>query len=287
MTVLYHYCSNAAFQSIVENRSIWLSALSLSSDTMEGKLVTNVIAEMAKSDGLDQANIQRLKESVSLLEQMMEGLGFCLSEKGDLLSQWRGYADDATGVSVGFSKKYLEKLSEVRLNPQKSGFTLNKVEYEYESQKKRIQATYDKIKELINQGAYKPLKFQTILKFKTDDEIEAENKIIKKTFWDLSLTILPLIFELFLLKTKAFQEEQEWRLISYLLKISDDECCFQSFPNKIVPYRKYSLSNLEENPIVEVILGPKNSTPKYVIDRLLKQNNFEIVNVVRSEASYR
>ena len=287
MTVLYHYCSNAAFHSIVENRSIRLSALSLSSDTMEGKLVTDVIAQMAKSDGLDQANIQRLKESVSLLEQIIEGLGFCLSEEGDLLSQWRGYADDASGVSVGFSKKYLEKLSEDSLNPQKSGFTLQKVEYEYESQKKRIQATYDQIKELINQGAYKPFKYQTILKFKTDKEIEAENKIIKKAFSNLSVTVLFLFSELFLLKTKAFQEEQEWRLISYLIKTGDAECCIQSFPDKIVPYRKFSLSNLEENSIVEVILGPKNNTPKYVIDGFLKQNKFENVNVIRSEASYR
>jgi hypothetical protein len=287
MTVLYHYCSNAAFHSIVENRSIWLSALSLSSDTMEGKLVTDVIAEMAKSDGLDQANIQKLKESVSLLEQVMEGLGFCLSEEGDLLSQWRGYADDASGVSIGFSKKYLEKLSKASLNPQKSGFTLQKVEYEYESQKKRIQATYDKIKELINQGAYKPLKYQTILKFKTDEEIEAENKIIKKAFANLSLAVLCLFSELFLLKTKAFQEEKEWRLISYLTKTGNDEYCLQSFHAKIVPYRKFSLSNLEENSIVEVILGPKNNTLEYVIDGFLKQNNFENVNVIRSESSYR
>ncbi|MBW8040131.1 MAG: DUF2971 domain-containing protein [Planctomycetes bacterium] len=287
MTVLYHYCSNAAFHSIVENRSIWLSALSLSSDTMEGKLVTDVIAEMAKSDGLDQTNIQKLKESVSLLERIMEGLGFCLSEKGDLLSQWRGYADDASGVSIGFSKKYLEKLSEDSLNPQKSGFTLKKVEYEYESQKKRIQATYDKIKDYIKQGAYKPLRYQTILGFKTDKEIEAENKIIKKAISDLSLTILPLIVELFLLKTKAFQEEQEWRLISPLIKTGDDECCFQSFPDKIIPYRNFSLSNLEENSIIKVILGSKNNTPEYVIDGLLKQNNFENVNVIRSKSSYR
>ena len=287
MTVLYHCCPNAAFQSIVENRSIWLSALSLSSDTMEGKLVTNVIVQMAKSDGLDQANIQRLKESISLLEQIMEGLGFCLSEEGDLLSQWRGYADDASGVSIGFSKKYLEKLSKESLNPQKSGFTLKKVEYEYESQKKRIQATYDKIKELIDNGAYKPLVHRTLLGSKTDEEIEAENKIIKKTYWDLSLTILPLIFELFLLKTKAFQEEREWRLISPLIKNGNDECCFQSLPDKIIPYRKFSLSTLEENSIVKVILGPKNNTPVYVIDGLLKQNNFDNVKVIRSESSYR
>jgi len=287
MTVLYHYCSNAAFHSIVENRSIWLSALSLSNDTMEGKLVTDVIAKMAKSDGLDQANIQRLKESVSLLEQIMEGLGFCLSEEGDLLSQWRGYADDASGVSIGFSKKYLEKLSKASLNPQKSGFTIQKVEYEYESQKKLIQATYDKIKEFIDNGAYKPLVHRTLLGSRTEQEIEATNKKIKQNYMKLSMTILPLFAKFFLLKTYAFREEREWRLISYLIKTGDDECCLQSFPDKIVPYRKFSLSNLEENSIVEVILGPKNNTPKYVIDGLLKQNDFENVNVIRSEASYR
>jgi hypothetical protein len=89
------------------------------------------------------------------------------------------------------------------------------------------------------------------------------------------------------LKTYAFREEREWRLISYLLKTGDDECCFQSFPDKIVPYRKFSLSNSEEHSIVEVILGPKDNTPKYVIDGLLKQNGFENVTVIWSEASYR
>lgn len=32
----------------------------------------------------------------------MSALGFCLSEDGDVLSQWRGYADNAQGVAIGF-----------------------------------------------------------------------------------------------------------------------------------------------------------------------------------------
>lgn len=35
--ILYHYCSNAAFLSIVETDSIWLSDLSLSNDSHEGQ----------------------------------------------------------------------------------------------------------------------------------------------------------------------------------------------------------------------------------------------------------
>lgn len=32
----------------------------------------------------------------------------CFSEKMDCLSQWRGYADDGKGISIGFCKKMLE-----------------------------------------------------------------------------------------------------------------------------------------------------------------------------------
>ena len=34
----------------------------------------------------------------------------CFSEEADLLSQWRGYAQDGTGVFIGFSKKVLSTL---------------------------------------------------------------------------------------------------------------------------------------------------------------------------------
>jgi hypothetical protein len=74
---------------------------------MEGKLVTEILALLAKDDGLDETDTQRLQQSAAGLEEVIDGLGFCLSEDGDLLSQWRGYAADASGVSIGFSKEYL------------------------------------------------------------------------------------------------------------------------------------------------------------------------------------
>ena len=145
MTVLYHYCSNNAFHSIIENRRICLSSLSLSNDSMEGKLVAEIIGLIAKADELDQAATDRLQESVSGIEQVIDGLGFCLSEDGDLLSQWRGYASDATGVSIGFSKDYLEQFAEASRGQEKSGFSLQRVEYDLEKQKRLIKPTYIEI----------------------------------------------------------------------------------------------------------------------------------------------
>jgi hypothetical protein len=111
MEALYHYCPTAAFHSIIQTRSIWLSSLTLANDTMEGKLVVEALTRLAQRDGLDRVAVERLKDSVALLEGMFDGLGFCLSEDGDLLSQWRGYASDATGVAIGFSRAHLQTLA--------------------------------------------------------------------------------------------------------------------------------------------------------------------------------
>ncbi len=62
----------------------------LSNDSMEGKLVSEILREIATEDGLDQTAMDGLQIHLTTLEQVIDGLGFCLSEERDLLSQWRG-----------------------------------------------------------------------------------------------------------------------------------------------------------------------------------------------------
>ena len=284
MTILYHYCSNNSFHSIIENRRVCLSSLSLSSDSMEGKLVAKIIARIAKADGLDQAATHRFQDSVSGLERIVDGLGFCLSEKGDLLSQWRGYADDATGFSIGFSKDYLEKFAEASRGPEKTGFSLQRVEYDPDAQESLIKPTYIEIKKLIQEGAFKFPGKRSLLDIRSDDEVEIDAIKIKKAFWKLSMTAFMLFDKLFLLKINAFCEEREWRLISYFGKKGVDMCSFRALNDRIVPFREFDLGS---DSVVEVILGPKNTTPNYVIESLLKQSGFPNVKISRSKATYR
>ena len=113
------------------------------------------------------------------------------------------------------------------------------------------------------------------------------NNEIKKQQYSLSMTMLLFIGELYLLKAKAFQGEFEWRLISLLIKTADDVYSFYPNFDKIKPYRAFKLKGLEINPIEEIVLGPKNITPKYVVESFLKQSGFKDVKVSSSEASYR
>lgn len=123
---------------------------------------------------------QRLIDSVEGVEKIIDGLGFCLSKEGDLLSQWRGYADDATGVSIGFSEDYLGQLAKAEREPNKSGFTLQKMEYEYPEQKKLVMPTYEKVKELINKGAFRMPGPRSLLDTRSKEEMELEDKNVKK-----------------------------------------------------------------------------------------------------------
>ncbi len=287
MTTLYHYCSNNSFHSIIESKSIWLSSLSLSNDSMEGKLVAEIITHIAKEDGLGEREIKRLHQYIEGLENFIDGLGFCLSEEKDLLSQWRGYATDASGVSIGFSKEYFEELSKISVGTNKYGFTLNRVAYDKSAQVDLVRPTYLKIKEFIDKGALEFPRIRTILDTRSEEEIEEDNKKFKRAYMDLSMGVLVLFKDLFKLKTMAFREEKEWRLISYFLKTGGDNCIYRAVNDRIIPYRIFNLETLGHDSIKEIILGPKNRTPKYVVESFLNNYGFSNVKVQFSEASYR
>lgn len=270
----------------MESRTVRLSALSLSNDTMEGKLVANTFTRFAEKDGLNLAAIKRLQEVLGFFEKFVEGLGFCLSKKGDLLSQWRGYASDGTGVAIGFSKEYLELLAKNSIS-DKPGFFIQEVKYELASHEIEIHPTYLEVKKLIDEGVFSFSGFRSLLDSRTDEEFQLEKEGKEKLQSALFVKLLDLFPKLFLLKSPAFSEEQEWRLISYFLLNSQEPCSYRTLPDRLIPCRDFLLQELARAPIVEIILGPKHLTPVNVVQGFLKHCGFGEVKVRRSEASYR
>mgnify|MGYP000438235650 FL=1 len=55
-----------------------------------------------------------------------------LSEEGDLLGQWREYADKGTGVAIGFNIEWIQKLC------NNDSFKFSKVNYDYSKDSKLI-----------------------------------------------------------------------------------------------------------------------------------------------------
>lgn len=284
---LYHYCSVESFVSIVRSRSIWLSSLSLSNDSMEGRLVNTTVMRLAERDALDAATRERLRESLAFTERFFDGLGFCLSEDGDLLSQWRGYAADARGVAIGFSRSYLESLAVSSRGSSTPGFALYKVEYEPDMHEAQIEPTYRELRKLIDAGAFKLRGLRLLLDSRTDEEIAEDDKRIEHAHKALMFKLLELFPKLYELKASAFREEREWRLVSMLVGSASDDYLYRAAHSRVIPYRAFDLPPRETPAITEVVIGPRHETPPSVVQSILKQAGFGIVSVRRSDATYR
>lgn len=254
---------------------------------MEGRLVNHTIMRLAERDGLDANTRDTLQNGVAFVENMFDGLGFCLSKDGDLLSQWRGYADDARGVSVGFDRTYLENLAKAIKGKKIPNFALYKVEYEHSIHEAKIEPIYNELRRLINEGAFKLQGLRTLLDTRTEVEIAEDDRRIANARDELIRKKIELLPHIFALKTPAFKEEQEWRLVSIFMHGTEEDCLYRAAQNRIVSYRAFDLSTSDIPAISEVILGPKHETPEHVVWSMLKQAGFGEVSIRRSEASYR
>lgn len=258
-----------------------------SNDTQEGRLVSNTLTQMAKEDGLSGYLLQQFETNVLLTEHVYDGLGFCLSADGDLLSLWRAYADDASGLSIGFSVEYLEKLG-ANLHGDAPIFTMGRVEYHAEEHRKLLEPMYRELRILIDEGALGvPPQGGSRTLPKSMKQILAEAESVGETYKVFSSKLHELSPELFRLKSDAFEEEKEHRLVATRWKDVPGNCEYRSSGQRIVPFRSIWLEPLGLEPIVEVILGPKHPTPWANVSSMLSTYGFSGVSVRKSKATYR
>lgn len=284
MTALYHYCNSAAFSKIINSRAICLSSLTLSNDTMEGKVLFGVVRKIIANYKYDKATSDEICRVFELFENAIDGLGFCMSEVGDLLSQWRGYADDGKGFSIGFSKTYLEKLSKID-DESKGLIRLYKVIYSPEEQESAISPILADIDKDIKAGDLRIPTPKAL--YLNDSEYDEFKKASRYVFTSLVLKSILAIPNLFTLKEGAFSEEKEWRLLTFIMDSVLKNCMFRASSDRIIPYKVFDLKMLDVEPVSEIIIGPKNITPISTIEKMLSIYGYKDVNVIKSKTTYR
>jgi|GEM_PF-5139080 len=254
---LYHYCSNEAFLSIVSNKEIWAPELSMSNDYQEGKLIINTVKTALEPYQKHGEAINYILNDLRNNIDEQRVLGFCMSESGDgdVLSQWRGYANDGQGISIGFNKDYLESLCS-----ESSGLSLKKVLYNENEQTELINTHISKIIPHIESGL-----------FEKDDSATVFNKNIYVTYpkiiklWLATQPLIPAAMDAYTIKNNAFHEECEWRLIYSNFQALEEEheikFSYRASTNKITPYKKIPINHSECAPIIRVVIGPKKHNP--------------------------
>jgi len=105
---LCHYTDLSGAIGIVTGDDLWLSSSRFSNDDEElsygHRLVNEVLHQMeddTNDDPLRPARLRRVRERMSAIEAEQVYI-CCFCQHDNLLSQWRGYTDNGSGVSIEF-----------------------------------------------------------------------------------------------------------------------------------------------------------------------------------------
>ena len=308
--VLYHYCSLSTFMSIFDNKSIWLSDIRKSNDSLELRWImgqcqyyminawTDYVRDVQQNRGMDIVSHEHFKEFEELYllakdydaEDDTKNWVFCLSEKSDDLGQWRGYANDGQGISIGFNSAFLKNINYIGENVRTTSvnFGFDKVYYSKKDVKLFFNDKVGLSRIDINMDPSEVIQYM-------------------KRALALSYIYSPLY------KSDKFKDEREWRIF-YSMHLDDMEKGERPgiFNDKnklsdIIKLEKYKferkgetmVSHLElelpqlRRAINSIIIGPKAKvTPMdmrlYLMSiGLLRDANDESIKVHRSMISYR
>lgn len=283
-TTLYHYCDAYAFESIVRTNELWLCPFAYSNDSTEGQACRDVLRCLAEESSLTGHSIDNFLRHLELLREIFECFGVSLSENGDLLSQWRGYAADGTGFAIGFDRGRLNQMPQLaEIDPSIPfaglGPSLVKVEYEEPHTIERLRGLFESARAHIEKWFPAPTNLPQVV---------PDARVIEEARSAINDTLSRQWSQLFSIKGPAFKEECEWRLA--LTAVAGSPLYqYRVSRGMLVPYLKYPMPKAPDGrcPISHVVIGPKNPTPTSIIEMMLRQFGHEHCTVERSAATYR
>ena len=314
--IIYHYCTVETFLNIIKNHTLRLSDLCSSNDKAEmkillGDLENEILNQYRKRKDflksviygmdIDEAFEFILKRLIYKMDNNINQMlfGICFSEKGDLLGQWREYADKGTGIAIGFNIEWLLKLGNNKL------FKFSKVSYDYSKDstliKEHAARIYSEMIQTIENGGTKKL-------------IDESSNLPYMIYLQKECLFFESVFQ----KGKEYKSEEEWRLILddeetrkdypewdiyYNWKNKDlrfgEEEIYSLIPNgmefmvkngRIITFLDLKIDFDKSNlPIEEVIIGPNCKVNILDIYHLLQFYGFngEKIKIEKSKSSYR
>lgn len=274
---LYHYCSTSTFLSIIQRKCLWLSDVNTMNDFGEVNWAYDRFIEAANAvlDQVGREFVELVDEIISTSQLRLLPMLCAFSTDGDVLSQWRAYADDGSGVAIGFDAKKVGTLS-IRIAP---------IEYSREKQVEH---------------------FRTWLLAAHELHTALPEKEKKKFLFEMG-TLLSVDMAFY--KNPAFSEEKEVRILRALdarineqgqWTLTDNGGSGERVSRKklpvhfraarnggVVSYVELPLSGLGAEAITEIVVGPKSPNSGNEISMALNAAGFRNVRIRQSTATYR
>lgn len=264
---LYHYTDLGGLQGIVEKHDLWLTHLRYANDAEELSLGYRVAREVVKEQREKETSPQALEffqEIDRLLDPQTAAEVYicCFCKRDNLLSQWRGYGANGSGVSIEFKPASFAEVAGADCPIGLMRFW--RVYYKPETQRSIIESAI------------------------TYHLPQCQHASVAETARKAA-DVIQFFIPTF--KSKDFEDEEEWRLIFTPRQDCPVRPRFRTRNNMLVPF--YSLRDITEQrmpqlPITQVMVGPSTHRElnRVSAEMLLLRDGYQ-VPVKVSETSFR
>lgn len=276
MNILYHYCTVQTLIAVLNSKKVWLSDAYKMNDSHEIIWAERLIDQLLDEHRDSMSDQDREQFILGYRLNRLQPFIFCLSKEPDILSQWRAYGGDGTGVSIGFNSEIFPRQSHLPSTnaAPRMNTALWEVIYAESEQKSVIISIFNKAR-------------------KSPDICVGEGgKPEHQLLGSYMASICPL------LKNPAFIEEKEWRLIHTPKLMTDadnkhsvlgsDYIIGQRVSNnRIITHFEFPFPDPVQDTIKEIWIGPKSLLSEQDIELAFAINSLGKVSVKRSSATYR
>jgi hypothetical protein len=285
---LFHYTNYAGLIGIAKSQSLWLSDIHHLNDALEIEefkrhILMQIEARSSAKKCIEATILGKTQESrdwsnlAAFRGWLIMRFGHSpfalfvgsLSEKGNLLSQWRGYSQFGKGISIGFNPSSIWKCSE------QSSFLLGRCVYSAEDKSALANNVID---EVIG-----------YCRDKKDGNILDYGDFGPTTYFDeLEPNLLTLSS---LIKNDAFNEEHEWRIIvPAASSIETNKINYREGKHSLVPYVEFNLPKSKSGKLSmdNLYLGPTlDEELAYRALNGFAQKNLECEKITHTRSPYR
>jgi hypothetical protein len=238
---LYHYTSLTGLKGIVEQRNFWVSDIRYLNDSEElrhlAKWLNDTAGRLEQSLGPKKV-LTQFREW--LRHRLLIDFGPTLfvgsfTERGNLLSQWRGYCQHGRGLSIGFSPSKIIEYT------RRHSFVIGRCIYD--SQTKSCLA-----EQVINE----------IITAAERNGESSEFHPSQSYYGTFAETEPELLRIAALVKDDGFHEEKEWRVVSPVFSnYIEPPIKFREGSSMLIPYMEVPLADSSQKiQIEDIFVGP-------------------------------
>lgn len=247
---LFHYTTSSGLLGILGSQQLWATEAAYLNDSNEIEyglsMVVDTLQSISSNEGEGATKNIILKTLTELQKRHDEIYVACLSEDGDLLSQWKGYGDFGNGFAIEFNSAELTKFK--RKGPY-FDITISRVEYEKDEQ---VQIVRSEVAFVLSKHEQLLKAYPQSSRRITDSAVGVLATVLRhKALW---------------FKSAAFREEREWRAVRLnpgtLGSLARVPAKFRVTNGSMVPYIEFDLGPSAQKtswqlPISAIVIGSK------------------------------